>query len=35
MRNESVLKVRTSEFEDMGYNLKRDGGLNSFADAKN
>src|SRR5450631_1644576 len=35
VRNESVLHVRTSDFEDMGYNLKRDGWLNSFADAKN
>ena len=35
MRNEFVLEVRTLDFEDMGYNLKRDGWLNSFTDAKN
>ena len=35
MRNESILKVRTSDFEDMGYNIKKDGWFNSFADAKN
>ena len=35
MRNEYVLTVRTSNFEDMGYNLKRDGWFNSFADSKN
>ena len=31
----SVLNVRTSDFEDLGYNLKRDGWLNSFTDVKN
>jgi hypothetical protein len=35
VRNESILNVRTSDFEDMGYNLKRDGWLNNFADLKN
>jgi hypothetical protein len=35
VRNESFLNVRTSDFEDMGYNLKRDGWLNSFTDLKN
>ena len=35
MRNESILNVRTSDFEDMGYNLKRDGWLNNFTDGKN
>ena len=34
-RNESVLNVRTSDFEDMSYNLKRDGWLNNFTDVKN
>ena len=35
VRNEFVLNVGNSDFEDMGYNLKRDGWLNSFADSKN
>jgi hypothetical protein len=35
IRNEYVLNVRTSEFEDMGYSLKRDGWLNNFVDVKN
>ena len=35
MRNESVLNVRTSDFEDMDYNLKRDDWLNNFTDVKN
>ena len=35
MRNRSVLSVRTLDFMDMGYNLKRDGWLNSFTDLKN
>ena len=35
MRNRSVLNVRTSDFMDMGYNLKRDGWLNNFTDLKN
>ena len=35
MRNESVLNVWTSDFEDMRYNLKRDGWLNNFTDVKN
>jgi len=35
VRNQSVLNVRTSEFEDMGYSLKRDGWLNSFVDVSN
>ena len=35
VRNGSFLNVRTSDFEDMGYNLKRDGWLNSFTDLKN
>ena len=35
MRDESNLNVLTSDFEDLGYNLKRDGWLNSFTDAKN
>jgi hypothetical protein len=34
VRNESLLNVRNSEFEDMGYNLKRDGWLNSFVDVQ-
>ena len=33
--NDSVLNVRTTNFEDMGYNLKRDGWLNCFIDVKN
>ena len=35
MRNEFVLNVCTFNFEDMSYNLKRDGWLNNFVDAKN
>jgi hypothetical protein len=35
VHNVSVLNVRTSDFEDMGYNLKRDGWFNSFTDVKN
>jgi hypothetical protein len=35
VRNVSVLNVRTSDFKDMGYNLKRDGWLNNFTDVKN
>jgi hypothetical protein len=35
VRNIPVLNVRTSDFLDMGYNLKRYGWLNSFADVKN
>lgn len=35
MRNEYVLDVRTSNFEDMGYNIKRDGWLNNFTNEKN
>ena len=35
MRNDSVLNVRTSDFEDMGSNLKKDGWLNNFTDVKN
>jgi hypothetical protein len=35
VRNVSVLNVQSSDFEDMGYNLKRDGWLNSFTDVKN
>ena len=35
MRNESVLNIRTSDFEDMSYNLKRDTWLNNFTDVKN
>jgi hypothetical protein len=35
VRNKSFLNVRTSDFEDMGYNLKRDGWLNNFTDLKN
>ena len=35
MRNEYVLNVRTSDFKDTSYNLKRDGWLNSFVNAKN
>ena len=35
VRNEYVLNVRTLDFNDMGYNLKRDGWLNNFVDAKN
>jgi hypothetical protein len=34
VRNESVLNVRTSDLEDMGYNLKRDGWLNNFTNVK-
>ena len=33
--NVSVLNVRSSELQDWGYNLKRDGWLNNFVDAKN
>jgi len=33
--NESVLNVRTSDFKDIGYNLKRDGWLNNFTNVKN
>jgi hypothetical protein len=35
VHNRSVLNVRTSDFMDLGYNLKRDGWLNSFTDLKN
>ena len=35
VRNEYVLNVRTSDFKNMGYNLKRDGWLNSFTNVKN
>jgi hypothetical protein len=35
VRNASFLNVRTSDFEDMGYNLKQDGWLNNFTDLKN
>ena len=35
MRNGFVLNVQTMDFEDMGYNLKRDGWLNSFTDEMN
>jgi hypothetical protein len=35
VRNVSVLNVRTSDFEDMGYNFKRDDWLNSFTNVKN
>jgi hypothetical protein len=35
VRNEFVLNVQTLDFKDMGYNLKRDGWLNSFIDVKN
>ena len=35
MHNESILNVRTLYFEDMSYNLKRDGWLNNFIDEKN
>jgi hypothetical protein len=35
VHNESVLSVRTSEFEAMGYSLKRDSWLNSFVDVNN
>ena len=35
MQYEYVLNVRTSDFEDMRNNLKRDGWLNNFTDAKN
>ena len=35
VRNEYVLNVRTSDFEDMSNNLNRDGWLNNFTDAKN
>jgi hypothetical protein len=35
MCNESVLNVWTSNFEDIGYNLKIDGWLNNFTDVKN
>ena len=34
VRNESFFNVRTSKFEDMGYNLKKNGWLNNFVDAK-
>jgi hypothetical protein len=35
VRNKSVLNVRTSDFEDIDYNLKRDGWLTNFTDLKN
>jgi len=35
VRKDSVLKVRSMEFEKMDYNLKRDGWLNSFIDEEN
>ena len=35
VRNESILNFHTSDLEDNVYNLKRDGWLNSFTDAKN
>ena len=35
VHNEYFLNVRTLDFEDMGYNLKRDGWLNNFTDLKN
>jgi hypothetical protein len=35
VRNVSVLNVRTSDYENMGYNLKQDDWLNSFTDVKN
>ena len=35
VRNEFILNVHTSYFEDMGYNLKRDGWLNNFTNEKN
>lgn len=35
MRNESILNVRTSNFGDIGYNLKRGGWLNNYTDEKN
>ena len=34
VRNESILNVWTSDFDDIGYDLKKDGWLNNFADAK-
>jgi hypothetical protein len=34
VRNKSVLNVRTSDFEDIGYNLKKNGWFNSFMDLK-
>ena len=33
--NVYFFNVRTSKFQDMGYNLKKDGWLNNFVDAKN
>ena len=35
VHNESISNVRTSNFEDMDYNLKRDGWFNNFTDEKN
>ena len=35
VRNQSVLNVRTTDFEDMGYNFKRNGWLNNFTDVNN
>jgi hypothetical protein len=35
VRNESVLNVWTSNFEDIGYNLKKNGWLNNFTNVKN
>lgn len=35
MRNEFVLNVRTSDLENMCYNLKNDGWFNNFTNVKN
>ena len=35
MCNESMLNVETLDFENMGYNLKRDGWLNNFTNVNN
>ena len=34
MQNDSVLDVRTTDFEEMGYNLKKDDWLNNFTEDK-
>ena len=35
MCNETILNIRSSNFEDVGDNLKRDGWLNNFVDVEN
>ena len=35
MRNDSILNVHTTNFEEMGYNLMRGGWLSKFTEEKN